>query len=62
MFSTGQLLFAAFFLLAFTAVIIFAYARDRNLHRRYYKGVRWIGIFFITFVIILFIIKYLLKK
>ncbi len=62
MFSTGQLIFAAFFLLAFIAVVIFAYGRDRNLHRRHYKGVRWIAIFFVTFVIILFIIKYLLKK
>jgi hypothetical protein len=62
MLSTGQLLFAAFFILIFTIVIIVTYKRDKKLHNRNYKGVQWIGLFFITFVMILFIIKYVLKN
>lgn len=62
MFTTGQILFAAIFIIVFTAVIIQTYRKDRKLHRRNYGGVQWIGIFFVGFVIILFIIKYILKN
>lgn len=62
MFSTGQLIFAALFVVVFTVVIILMYKKDKKLHKRSYKGVQWIGFFFITFVIILFAIKYLLKN
>ncbi|MEB8329746.1 hypothetical protein OO009_10285 [Flavobacteriaceae bacterium KMM 6897] len=62
MFSNGQLIFAAFFVIVFIGVIIFSYKKDRQLHIKNYKGVKWIGITFITFIIILFILKYLLKN
>ncbi|HMB65093.1 MAG TPA: hypothetical protein VKN36_18585 [Eudoraea sp.] len=62
MFSSGQLLFATLFVLVFIIVIILTYKKDKKLHRRNYKGVQWIGLFFVAFIIILFVIKYLLKK
>ncbi len=62
MFSTGQLIFAAFFILAFSIVLVFSYKKDKNLHRKNYKGVKWVGIVFVLFVIILFGLKYLLKN
>ncbi len=62
MFSNGQLIFAAFFVIVFIVVMIFSYKKDKQLHLKNYKGVKWIGITFITFIIILFIIKYLLKN
>jgi cytochrome bd-type quinol oxidase subunit 1 len=62
MFSTGQLIFAALFVLAFSIVLIFSYKKDKELHRKNYKGVKWVGIVFVLFVIILFGLKYLLKN
>jgi len=62
MFSTGQLIFAALFFVAFVAIVIFTYKKDKKLHQKNYKGVIWILVSFITFIIILFIIKYFLKN
>ncbi|MDC6352475.1 hypothetical protein PP178_13020 [Zeaxanthinibacter sp. PT1] len=61
MFSTGQWIFAAVFVVVFTIFIILSYKKDRNLHRKNYKGVIWVGLVFITFIILLFIIKQLLR-
>lgn len=61
MFSTGQLVFAAFFVVVFSFIIFFAYRKDASLHRKNYKGVKWVGIVFVIFLIILFALKYLLK-
>ncbi len=62
MFSTGQLIFAAVFVLVFTWILIISYKKDRNLHLKNYRGVKWIGVVFVLFVIILFGLKYLLKN
>jgi len=62
MFSTGQMIFAGLFIVVFSAIIILTYRRDKNLHSKAYSGVKWIGITFIIFIIILFFIKYLLKN
>ncbi|MEY8021283.1 hypothetical protein AB8P51_10650 [Muriicola sp. SD30] len=62
MFSTGQLIFAALFVVFFTVVIVFSYRKDKKLHNKNYKGVKWVGIVFILFIIFLFTIKYLLKN
>ncbi len=62
MFSKGQLIFAALFVLVFAFVIAKSYRKDRDLHRKNYKGVKWVGIVFVLFVIILFGLKYLLKN
>ncbi|WP_318311538.1 hypothetical protein [Flagellimonas crocea] len=62
MFSTGQMIFAALFFLAFVLIIYFSYRKDKKLHKKNYKGVIWILLAFISFIIILFIIKFLLKN
>lgn len=62
MFSTGQLIFAALFFIAFVVIITFSYRKDKKLHKKNYKGVTWILLSFIIFIIILFIIKYFLKN
>lgn len=62
MFSTGQLIFAAVFALGFGIIIVLSYKKDKKLHVKNYKGVKWVGIFFFIFLIILFFIKYLLKN
>ena len=61
MFTTGQWVFALLFVIAFILVLSRAYLKDRKLHRRNYKGVRWVAIVFIIFVLALFAIKYFLK-
>lgn len=62
MFSTGQLIFAGLFVIVFSVIIILSYKKDKKLHLKNFKGVKWVGIFFIIFLIILFYIKYLLKN
>ncbi len=61
MFSTGQWIFAICFLIAFTLIIIFTYTKDKKLHAKNFRGVKWVGIFFILFIIILFCIKFFFK-
>ena len=36
--------------------------KDKKLHSRNYSGVKWVGIIFIIFLLILFYIKYLLNQ
>ncbi len=62
MFSPGQIVFAALFVIAFTAILIWMYRKDRTWHRTQYNGARWVLVFFIAFIIILFILKFLLKE
>ncbi|KGO82495.1 MULTISPECIES: hypothetical protein [Flavobacterium] len=62
MFSTGQLYFAAFFVVVFVAAMIYVYRKDLKLHKKYYKGSYWILIAFLAFIAILFCIKYFVKE
>ena len=62
MFSTGQLIFAGLFFALFVGITIISYKKDKKLHAKNYKGVKWVGIFFSLFIIILFIIKFFLKN
>jgi len=62
MFSTGQTIFAILFIVAFTIIMALMYRKDKDLHQKTYKGVKWVLITFIGFVIFLFIIKHLLKN
>lgn len=57
MFSTGQLIFAAIFLVSFIILMILSYRKDKILHRKYYKGSIYVLIGFIIFILILFFIK-----
>jgi membrane-associated HD superfamily phosphohydrolase len=61
MFSTGQLIFAALFFVAFVIVIFFSYRKDFKLHRKYYKGTLYILLGFIAFILLLFVLKTYLK-
>jgi len=62
MFSIGQLIFAILFIIVFSLVIALTYKKDKKLHAKNYKGVKWVGIFFIIFLLILFFIKYILNN
>nr|WP_233268610.1 hypothetical protein [Cellulophaga sp. L1A9] len=62
MFSTGQLIFAGIFFVSFVIITFFAYKRDKKLHLKNYKGVKWIGLTFLIFILLLFVIKYSLKN
>lgn len=62
MFSLGQMIFAGLFAIAFILILILSYRKDKNLHSKNYKGVKWIGISFAIFIILLFIIKYYLNN
>lgn len=57
MFSTGQLVFAALFLVAFISIIIYSYRKDIKLHKKYYKGSLYVLVGFIAFIILLFFLK-----
>ena len=62
MFTKGQVIFAILFVIGFVIFIVRSYRKDRNFHRKNFKGVRWVALTFIAFVILLFIIKYVLNK
>tara|TARA_R100000935_G_C2829021_1_gene163933 strand:- start:1888 stop:2076 length:189 start_codon:yes stop_codon:yes gene_type:complete len=62
MFSTGQLIFAAIFFLAFVVVIVYSYRKDIALHKKYYKGSIFVLLGFIVFIFLLFVIKEFLKR
>jgi hypothetical membrane protein len=57
MFSTGQLIFALFFVFTFTAVIIYSYKKDKQKSRQYFKGSFWVLIGFLVFVGLLVTLK-----
>ncbi|WP_417885697.1 hypothetical protein [Zunongwangia sp.] len=57
MFSTGQLIFAVLFFIAFVSVIIFTYRKDAKLHRKYYKGSFFVLLAFLFFIALLVVIK-----
>ena len=61
MFSTERLIFIAFFVVVFIALLYFSYKKDAPLHRKEYKGARWVLFGFVGFVLLLFLIKFLLR-
>ena len=62
MFSVGQTIFALLFIVAFIITMVVMYRKDKTLHQKNYKGVKWVLLTFIGFVIFLFLIKYFLKN
>ncbi|MGB8705142.1 MAG: hypothetical protein WCD31_08945 [Gillisia sp.] len=62
MFSTGQWIFAAIFLIGFIIAMIYSYRKDINLHRKYYRGSFLVLIAFLLFLGLLFVIKIVLKR
>lgn len=61
MFSSGQWLFAGFFIIIFVTAMIYAYRKDKTLHKVFYKGNWKILIGFLIFIGFLFIIKVYFK-
>lgn len=59
MFSTGQLYFALFFVIAFFMVIVWSYKRDKKRNRNYFKGSYKILVVFVALLLLLFLIKVL---
>ena len=62
MFSTGQLGFAIFFVIAFIAIIIYSYRKDLPLHKKYYKGSYSVLLGFLVFIALLVAAKFALKS
>ncbi len=62
MFSKGQLLFGVVFFVAFVIAMIYAYRKDANLHKTFYKDNYKILLGFILFIAILFAIKIFFKR
>ncbi len=62
MFSRGQLTFGALFFVVFVIIIVFMYRKDKNLHLKNYKGVKWVLVGFLSFFALLLCIKFLLKS
>ena len=58
MFSKGQVVFGIIFLIAFIIILVFAYRKDIKMHRRYYKGVLWVLIAFLSFIGLIATIKF----
>jgi len=62
MFSNGQITFAIIFAIVFIGVLIYAYRKDTKLHKRYYTGVVWILIAFISFIALIAAIKFIFMR
>ncbi|MFQ3351263.1 MAG: cytochrome bd-type quinol oxidase subunit 1 [Candidatus Marivariicella framensis] len=62
MFSTGQLIFAACFVVVFTFIIIYSYRKDRKDQKEYFKGSFKIILFMIGLIFSLFLIKVYTQK
>ncbi len=61
MFSKGQLIFAIFFVITFTIVIVISYRKDLKFLKNTYKGMRWVLLGFIIFFALLVILKKLVN-
>lgn len=61
MFSTGQIYFAIFFVIAFVTTMILVYRKDLRQMKPFYKGTYWVFIGFLGFIGLLFLIKVLMK-
>lgn len=61
MFSPGQIVFSLVFLLAFILVMVRMYRKDRPWLREHYRGTGWVLVFFLVFIGLLLLLKYLLR-
>ncbi|MDP2068431.1 MAG: hypothetical protein Q8K04_05650 [Lutibacter sp.] len=58
MFSKGQLIFAAFFLVAFIMAMVWSYKKDIKIHKKYYKNTFIVLISTILIIIIFALITF----
>lgn len=61
MFTSGQWIVAIIFVIVFIILMIYSYNKDKKLHIKNYKGVIWVLVGFISFILFLFLIKFLIK-
>ena len=61
MISSGQLIFAIFFVVAFVIAMVISYRKDKKLHRKHYRGSFWVLIGFLLFSGLLLFLKWYLK-
>ncbi|MDA8917250.1 hypothetical protein OAD92_00860 [Flavobacteriaceae bacterium] len=57
MFSSGQLQFAVFFVIFFSAIVVWMYRKDSKGHKIHYAGSYKILIGFVLAIVALFMIK-----
>ncbi len=57
MFSSGQLQFAVFFVISFSATVVWMYRKDSKGHKIHYAGSYKILIGFVLAIVALFMIK-----
>ena len=55
-FTTGRIIFIIFFVIAFTALMIYSYRKDIKNHKRYYKNASRNVIIFGGIIIALFVV------
>ena len=60
-FSKGQLIFALVFFVVFVIIMVFAYRKDRALSRIHYKGVIYIFLGILCFLLIYMLLSKLLS-
>jgi len=58
MFSKGQLIFAAFFVIAFIIAMVWSYKKDIKIHKKYYKNSFLVLISTILIIIIFALITF----
>ncbi len=61
MFTKGQFIFAIFFVIIFTIIIVISYKIDNIYLKKTYKGVVWVLVGFIVFFSLLVILKKLVN-
>jgi hypothetical protein len=62
MFSSGQKLFALFFIIVFVAILVWSYRKDIKLHKIYYKKVWVVGLGISLVIAIFAIITFILHE
>ncbi len=61
MFSQRQIIFGICFFIVFVICTVFSYRKDIAVHAKHYKGTKWIILFFIAFILLLFGLKVFLN-
>ncbi|WGH75002.1 hypothetical protein P8625_13105 [Tenacibaculum tangerinum] len=62
MFTTGRIIFASFFVIAFTILMIFSYKKDAKNNKKYYQNAAiYVAIGIVVVIALLFLSKLLTK-
>lgn len=62
-FTTGRIVFATLFVIAFTILMVLSYKKDANNNKKYYKNTAlYVAIGIIATIGLLFLSKFLLKS